>query len=158
MMASVSIRSVFLSSLFSCLLTGGLQVDNCQPLGHIHAAADIPFADSSRVVQNPGGAHDWCVGCRGLVMSQSVPGGGGDAPPLFNVQDYGATGDGTTIDTPAINGTIEAANAAGGGIVEFPPGRYLSVSIHLQSDVTLQLDEGATILAASTGFDPAEPK
>ena len=75
----------------------------------------------------------------------------------FNVRSFGATGNGTTIDTPAINRAITAANSAGGGIVEFPAGRYLSVSIHLKSNVTLQLDSGATILAASSGFDAAEP-
>jgi hypothetical protein len=40
--------------------------------------------------------------------------------------------------------------------VRFPPGRYLSVTIHLKSGVTLQLDEGATIVAAPTGLDPPE--
>jgi polygalacturonase len=50
-----------------------------------------------------------------------------------------------------------AANRAGGGIVEFPPGTYRSVSIHLESNVTLRLDAGSTIAAASHGFDAAEP-
>jgi len=79
------------------------------------------------------------------------------AQPVFNVKDFGAAGDGTTIDTPAIDSAIEAANAAGGGIVEFPRGTYLSVSIHLKNDVTLQLDADATIAAALTGFDAPEP-
>lgn len=76
---------------------------------------------------------------------------------VFNVQDYGATGDGNTIDTPAINGAIDAANAAGGGIVEFPPGRYLSVSIHLQSisfsdcQVLLDNDDGRPAVIVDDG-------
>src|SRR5215471_15881471 len=60
-------------------------------------------------------------------------------PPLFNVKDYGAVGDGAAIDTPAINNAIIAANAAGGGTVVFPAGNYLSVSIHLSNNVTLYL-------------------
>jgi polygalacturonase len=82
------------------------------------------------------------------------------ARPVFNVLDYGATGNGTTNDTPAVNAAIAAANAAGpgGGIVEFPAGSYLAGgSIHMMSNVTLRLDAGSTIVAAATGYDPPEP-
>jgi hypothetical protein len=55
---------------------------------------------------------------------------GGGAPagtglPWFVVTDYGATGDGTTDDTSAIQSTIDAAEAAGGGVVYFPAGVYV---------------------------------
>lgn len=43
----------------------------------------------------------------------------------FVVTNYGATGDGTTDDTAAIQATINAAIAAGGGVVYFPAGKYL---------------------------------
>jgi hypothetical protein len=43
----------------------------------------------------------------------------------FNVKTYGALGDGTTDDTVAIQATIDAATAAGGGIVYFPAGVYI---------------------------------
>jgi glycosyl hydrolase family 28 len=77
---------------------------------------------------------------------------------VFNVRDYGATGNGHTVDTPALNRAILAAStAAGGGVVLFPAGTYLSTSIHLRSNVTLQLAAGSTILAAARGFDPPEP-
>ena len=39
---------------------------------------------------------------------------------LFDVRKYGATGDGKTLDTDAVNRAIEAASAAGGGVVVFP--------------------------------------
>jgi hypothetical protein len=81
------------------------------------------------------------------------------ARPVFNVLSYGAAGNGTTNDAPAINATIAAANAVGprGGIVEFPAGTYLAGgSIHLMSNVTIQLDAGSVITAAATGFDPPE--
>jgi len=42
----------------------------------------------------------------------------------FNVQDYGAVGDGTTDDTAAIQAAIDASVAAGGGTVYLPPGEY----------------------------------
>src|SRR5205085_97830 len=54
-----------------------------------------------------------------------------------------------------------AARTAGGGTVRFPAGMYLSVSIHLQSHVTLCLEPGAVIVAAETAdgvaYDPPEP-
>ncbi len=89
---------------------------------------------------------------------------------IFDVRKYGAAGDGKAVDTPAVNRAIEAAAAAGGGMVLFPPGTYLCFSIHLKSNVHLHIEQGATILAAdspqpgqSTGYnggtyDAAEPK
>lgn len=68
---------------------------------------------------------------------------------VFDVKQYGATGDGKTLDSPAINKAIDAANAAGGGTVYFTAGTYVSGSIHLKSNVTLYLDQGATIQASS---------
>ena len=66
----------------------------------------------------------------------------------FDVRDFGATGDGRTLDTDAINRAIAAAHAAGGGTVAFPAGNYLSHSVRLQSNIALVLGPGATLLAA----------
>jgi polygalacturonase len=80
---------------------------------------------------------------------------------VYNVKSYGATGDGNSIDTQAINKAIDAAAATGGGTVYFPSGNYLSVSIHLKSNIALYLDQGATIIAANTSntvkYDSPEP-
>src|SRR2546430_14729613 len=59
---------------------------------------------------------------------------------MLNVRDFGATGNGTSNDTGAINNAITAANNnADGGIVRFPAGTYRSPnSIHMKSNVTLQ--------------------
>ena len=89
-----------------------------------------------------------------------------NAPPWHNIRHYGATGDGSTIDSSAINRAIDAASALGGGTVYFPAGIYASYSIRLKSNITLFLDQGAVLLAAPTphdglptgGFDPAEPQ
>lgn len=66
-----------------------------------------------------------------------------------NVRDHGAVGDGKTHDTASLNKAVEAAAAAGGGQVFFPPGRYLTGTIHLKSHVTLMLDAGAEIVGTS---------
>src|SRR5260370_10564261 len=70
------------------------------------------------------------------------------AQGIFDIRNYGAVGDGKAVDSPAINKAIEAAAAAGGGTVRFPPGTWLSFSIRLKSHVALYLAQGATILAA----------
>src|SRR5258708_7128656 len=82
---------------------------------------------------------------------------------LYDVKAFGAKGDGQVLDTDAINKAIAAAHAAGGGTVVFNSGTYASFSIHLQSNVTLYLGPGATILAAEpsgdgkNGYDYPEP-
>ena len=88
---------------------------------------------------------------------------------LYNVRHYGATGDGKTVDTPAINRAIEAVASAGGGTLLFPAGNYVCFTIRLRSKVALFLSQGCTILAAdspkageATGYnggmyDPAGP-
>ncbi|MGB8030730.1 MAG: glycoside hydrolase family 28 protein, partial [Terracidiphilus sp.] len=89
---------------------------------------------------------------------------------IFSVREYGAVGDGKTLDTDAVNRAIYAAATGGGGMVLFPAGIYLCFSIRLKSNVHLHLEQGATILAAdspkpgeTTGYnggtyDAAEPK
>ena len=81
------------------------------------------------------------------------------ASSSFNVRDYGAKGDGKTLDHLAINKAIEACAKAGGGTVQLSAGTYLCGSIHLQSNVNLMIDAGATILGAPEemkAYDPAE--
>src|SRR4051794_9095063 len=70
------------------------------------------------------------------------------AAPFYNVRDFGAKGDGSARDTAAIQKAIDAAEKDGGGIVVTPAGTYRSGTIHLKSNVTLQLTSGAVILAS----------
>jgi polygalacturonase len=74
-------------------------------------------------------------------------------PVFYDVRAYGAKGDGVSIATQAINAAIDAAANSGGGTVIFPAGVYASYSIHLKSNVALFLQQGATILAASTPYE-----
>jgi hypothetical protein len=81
---------------------------------------------------------------------------------FYNVRQFGARGDSTTIETEAINKAIDAAAASGGGTIYFPAGNYLSFSIHLKSNITLFLDNGAYLIGADSekgigGYDSPEP-
>jgi len=76
--------------------------------------------------------------------SKSPAGPGG----LLNVRNFGAKGDGRSLDTAALNRTIDACNAAGGGVAYVPPGTYLSGTVVLKSNVTLYLEAGAVILGS----------
>lgn len=93
------------------------------------------------------------IGCVFVLGGPSAQTGG-----TFDVRGFGARGDGITKDTAAIQSAIDAADKAGGGTVVFPAGRYLSGTLHLKNNLTIQLSPGA-ILAASTDradFDPYE--
>src|SRR5689334_15293113 len=96
---------------------------------------------------------------------------GGAPPPsppvagfVTDVRAAGAAGDGTAVDTPAVNRAIDRAASMGGGIVYFPAGTYRCHSIRLKNFIALYVAPGAVILAAETphagtatgGYDAAE--
>src|SRR5688500_19136743 len=66
-----------------------------------------------------------------------------------NVKDAGATGDGATLDTAAVQKAIDDVTTSGGGKVTVPAGTYLLGTIILKDNVTLHLDEGATLLGTA---------
>jgi parallel beta-helix repeat protein len=74
---------------------------------------------------------------------------------IRGVASYGAKPDGKTLNTKAINQAISACSAAGGGTVIFPAGQYLSGSIELLKNVTLNLEAGAVIVGSTNLGDYA---
>lgn len=72
--------------------------------------------------------------------------------PTCNVRDHGAKGDGKTKDTAALQAAVDAC-AGTGGTVEVPAGTYLSGTIRLASNMTLDLQAGATILGTQVDAD-----
>jgi hypothetical protein len=63
----------------------------------------------------------------------------------LNVKELGATGDGKTKDTLALQLAIERCANLGGGEVVVPAGDYLTGALALKSGVTLRIEEGATL-------------
>ena len=66
----------------------------------------------------------------------------------FDVKAFGAAGDGKKKDTAAIARAIDAAAKEGGGTVVISPGRYLTGALTLKSNVTLDVEAGATLLGS----------
>lgn len=70
-------------------------------------------------------------------------------PLIYNVEAYGAKGDGITNDAAAIQRAIDACSGHGGGQVYVPRGRtFLCGPVELKSDVELYLDAGAVLKAS----------
>jgi polygalacturonase len=74
-----------------------------------------------------------------------------------NVLSYGATGNGSTKDTAAIQAAINACAGDSKRAVVFPAGNYLSAPLFLSSDLTLDIEAGATLLASQTTSDYTIP-
>ena len=82
------------------------------------------------------------------------------ASSICDVTEYGARGDGKTLDTLAIQKAVDACAARGGGTVLLPAGPFLSGTIVLADNITLHLAAGATLLASPRieDFRPFPPE
>ncbi len=72
---------------------------------------------------------------------------------ILDVRNFGAVGDGSTLNTAAIQQAIDSASALGGGVVLLTDGSYKSSTIVLKSNVTLRITSDATLLAVSNYND-----
>jgi len=74
-------------------------------------------------------------------------------PGTFDVRQFGAKGDGRTLDTKAIQAALDACGQAG-GTVRFTAGTYLSQPITIRTNkTTVLIDAGATLLASTNQSD-----
>ncbi len=72
---------------------------------------------------------------------------------VYNPKDFGAKADGISLDTHSIQQALDRCAANGGGIVRIPPGTYLTAPLILKSNITLQLDKDALLIATTNPAD-----
>lgn len=101
------------------------------------------FGQVSTTGTTPGTAP----GATGAVVADAEMKGA--SSNVCDVRAFGAKGDGAHVDTLAIQNAVQACADRGGGIVRFGPGAYLSGSIELKSNITLELEQGACLLGSS---------
>jgi len=70
---------------------------------------------------------------------------------IYNVRNHGAKGDGTTLDTAALQSAIDACTRDGGGTVLVPAGTFVIGTVELKSNVTLQLAASGKLLGSADG-------
>lgn len=94
------------------------------------------------------------------IVSLAAVSGKAESPAtvkVFDVRQFGAKGDGKHLDTAAIQKTLDECGNAGGGIVRFPAGKYLSKPIFLHSRTILQLNASAILQATDERGDFENP-
>lgn len=85
-----------------------------------------------------------------LLWLLAVP---GHTRSKYNIVDFGAVGNATTMNTRSIQEAIDKASADGGGEVVIPGGRFLTSTLRLKSNVELHLDWGAVLLGSTNPYD-----
>ena len=70
---------------------------------------------------------------------------------IYNIRDFGAKGDGKSLDTPAVQKAIDACNRDDGGIVLVPAGVYVIGTVQMKSNVTLHIAASGTLLGTDDG-------
>lgn len=70
---------------------------------------------------------------------------------IYNIRDFGAKGDGQTLDTAAVQAAIDACNKDQGGTVLVPAGVFVIGTIEMKSNVTLHIVAQGTLLGSADG-------
>ena len=72
---------------------------------------------------------------------------------FYNILDFGAVGDGSTLAMAAIQSAVDACSHAGGGTVLIPAGKFVTGALFLHDDITLHIDAGAVLLGSENPDD-----
>ena len=71
----------------------------------------------------------------------------------YNILDFGAVGDGASLNTESIQSAIDECSRNGGGTVFVPKGDFLTGTIYLKSNITIYLEKGAVLLGSTNLVD-----
>lgn len=91
----------------------------------------------------------------GVLAARSAQGQSAVDPNLgvktYNIRDFGAKGDGTTVDTAALQAAIDACNRDQGGTVLVPAGVFVIGAVEMKSNVTLHIAAAGKLLGSADG-------
>lgn len=76
---------------------------------------------------------------------------------VYNIENYGAIGDGKTMNTEVIQNVIDMASKDGGGQVIIPEGRFLTGTVEMKSNVELYLQKNGVLLGSTNPFHYRSP-
>ena len=128
----------------------GLLTNSTGKTFHLFAA---PFHKGDTVWLGPNTAADSAMYIVIVKPSGKLPPPERPAGKIYDVISYGAKGDGTTINTRAIQSAIDASSAAGGGAVYLHDGIFVTGTLELKDHVTLFIAAGSILRASA---DPAD--
>jgi hypothetical protein len=86
----------------------------------------------------------------GLAAAQSAPATAAGTR-VYNIVDFGAKGDGKTLDTPALQAAIDACHKDQGGTVLVPAGVFVIGTVEMKSNVTLHIAAQGKLLGSADG-------
>ena len=84
-------------------------------------------------------------------LAQSPPSNSLAGTRTFNIRDFGAKGDGVTLDTAAVQAAIDACTNDQGGTVLVPAGVFVIGTVELKSNVTLHIAAAGKLLGSGDG-------
>ncbi|MEO6548991.1 MAG: glycosyl hydrolase family 28 protein [Ferruginibacter sp.] len=78
-----------------------------------------------------------------------------DRSPVYDIRDFGARGDSTSLNTKAIQSAIDKCNADGGGAVLIAGGKFVTGTLYIKSNICLRIEAGSVLLGSSKIADYA---
>ncbi|HYW47582.1 MAG TPA: glycosyl hydrolase family 28 protein [Bryobacteraceae bacterium] len=111
---------------------------------------DHPFSRRFLVRSAPAVAASLGAGFAAQIENPAAPSGADLGARVYNVRNYGAKGDGQTLDTAAVQSAIDACARNRGGTVLVPAGDFVVGTVELKSNVTLHVAAAGRLLGSAT--------
>jgi polygalacturonase len=87
----------------------------------------------------------------GNATAQPTPGTTDLGARVYNIRNFGAKGDGATLDTPAVQAAIDACTKDQGGTVLVPAGVFVIGTVEIKSNVTLHIAAQGKLMGTADG-------